>query len=58
MKEVDCRKCRNCDKENKRCRVYGNDSQKAVERCAANWFAFYYPTSSGVKMDGGADHED
>ena len=52
MKEVDCRKCRNCDKENKRCRVYGNDPQKAADRCAANGFAFYYPTSSGAKMDG------
>jgi hypothetical protein len=39
--EVDCLKCKNCDLENDRCKLYGSDPKKAAERCAANYFRGY-----------------
>lgn len=39
--EIDCRKCRNCDLKNGRCKLYGPDPAEAVARCAANGFQGY-----------------
>lgn len=39
--EVDCLKCKNCDLENDRCKLYGSDPKKAAERCAASYFRGY-----------------
>ena len=36
--EIDCRKCENCDMQNKCCTIHGSDPEKAVEACAAKRF--------------------
>lgn len=41
--EVECRKCKNCDLENDRCRVFGSDPVKAVKACAKHDFRMYKP---------------
>ena len=41
--EVGCRKCKNCDIENDRCRVFGSDPEKAVRACAKHDFRMYNP---------------
>lgn len=41
MIEVRCRICKNCDAKNSRCKLYGNDLEKAVKQCAANGFSGY-----------------
>lgn len=37
--EIDCRKCKNCTGEE--CKVYGKDANKAVEKCASDFFKNY-----------------
>lgn len=46
MKEVDCRMCKNLiDKENG-CKLYGNNPDEAVKKCADNNFRNYH-----IKLD-------
>lgn len=39
MKEVDCRKCKNCT--GRSCKKYGPDAKRAVKDCAADNFKNY-----------------
>lgn len=41
MIEIDCRKCVNADKEADCCRVYGNNPDVAVKKCANDCFENY-----------------
>lgn len=54
--EIDCRKCENCDMQNDRCAIYGNDPEKAVKACAANQFKHYTETAVTYDCDGYDPH--
>ena len=41
MKRVDCRKCKKCNGTS--CKVYGNNAEIAVLKCADDIFANYEP---------------
>lgn len=45
MIEIDCRKCVNADKEADCCRVYGNNPNDAVKKCANDGFENYKEVS-------------
>lgn len=52
MLEIDCRTCENCDMDRGRCKLYGDDPQKAVKACAGNGFRNYCPRSSEKLING------
>lgn len=52
MLEIDCRTCGNCDMDRGRCKLYGDDPQKAVKACADNGFRNYCPRSSEKLING------
>lgn len=39
MREIDCRKCKNCDGVS--CKIYGKNADIAVIRCAKDCFKNY-----------------
>lgn len=50
MLEIDCRECLNCDMKNARCKLYGNDPEKAARACAADGFKGYMTKDRGGSM--------